>query len=103
MPWPKKRRDEVIEVIEDSVPHTKKRKEWTNDPVIEVVEDTTMLRTKKNKPRKEKSVVVAKIDKCMEAERETEGNCREVIETEGETSRKTNFNEWIGIQGVQFR
>ena len=76
LPWPKKRRDAVIEVVEDSVPRTKKRKERTNDQVIEVVEDT-MPWTKKSKPQKEKLVIAAKIDKHMESERET---VKEIVE-----------------------
>ena len=67
---PKKRTNEVVEIVEDSLPHTKKRKEWTNDQVREVVEDT-MLRMKKIMPWKENLVVVAKIDKHMELGRET--------------------------------
>ena len=60
LPQPKKRTNEAVEIVEDSLPRTKKRKEWTNDQVREVVEDT-MLRTKKIMPRKENLVVVAKI------------------------------------------
>ena len=76
LPRPKKRRDEGVEIVEDSVPRTKKRKERTNDQVIEVVEDN-MPRMKKSKPRKEKLVVAAKIDKRMELGRET---VKEIVE-----------------------